>query len=61
MVGATHDRHCERSEAIQRNGGRPSSLDRHVASLLAMTLPPELIALLTKVNGAGVRARSCVH
>ena len=41
-------RHCERSEAIQGNGGRLATLDRRVASLLAMTIPFERSALLGK-------------
>ena len=35
--GSNHDRHCERSEAIQGNAGRLATLDRRVAALLAMT------------------------
>jgi hypothetical protein len=34
-------RHRERSDAIQANVVRPTTLDRRVASLLAMTIPPE--------------------
>ena len=39
--GSTRDRHCERSEAIQGNVGRPRSLDCFVAALLAMTILPK--------------------
>jgi hypothetical protein len=35
-IGTRHC-HCERSEAIQESPGALRSLDRHVASLLAMT------------------------
>jgi hypothetical protein len=34
----TLSRHCERSEAIQESSGALRSLDRRVASLLAMTI-----------------------
>src|ERR1700722_874614 len=37
VFGSNRDRHCERSEAIQGNVGRPRFLDCFVAALLAMT------------------------
>src|SRR5580692_7238258 len=40
-IWSNRDRHCERSEAIQGNVGRPRSLDCFVAALLAMTIPSE--------------------
>jgi hypothetical protein len=39
--GSNRNRHCERSEAIQGNVGRPRFLDCFVAALLAMTIPSE--------------------
>jgi hypothetical protein len=45
MVPTIPDRHCERSEAIQRTQGAVRLLDRRVASLLAMTIPSEGILI----------------
>src|SRR3984957_8687682 len=45
VFGSNRDRHCERSEAIQGNVGRPRSLDCFVAALLAMTIPSERCTL----------------
>src|ERR1700733_828855 len=45
LLGRFGIRHCERSEAIQGNVGRPRSLDCFVAALLAMTIPSERSAV----------------